>query len=226
MTRSSLPLTPSALFAAEQPVVAVRHAAVRYFRPAVEPPDLPAYVLALDPGTSTGLALAGREPLRDGRGPWRWLALRTLPLHRAIPLVLQALEDLGPERLLVLVEDARLVKYGTAAVRTQGAGSVKRDCAIWEAALADAAEELALGPRLVVRFVKPGGRWSLRKVEAGKLALVTGCTLAGSVHARDAAALAWEHFLHEPIPRWASLHLLGVAPTPARSTRRNRPKTR
>ena len=51
--------------------------------------------------------------LLDGRGPWRWLALRTLPLHRAIPLVLQALEALGPERMLVLVEDARLVKHGT-----------------------------------------------------------------------------------------------------------------
>lgn len=211
MTRSSLALTHAALFAADQPVVAVRHAAVRYFRPPVEPPDLPAYVLALDPGTSTGLALAGREPLLDGRGPWRWLALRTLPLHRAIPLVLQALEALGPERMLVLVEDARLVKHGTREERKQGAGSVKRDCAIWDAALADAAVELALGPRLCVQFVKPGGRWSLRKVEPCKLALVTGCTLAGSVHARDAAAVAWEHFLHEPIPRWAALQQLTLA---------------
>lgn len=226
MTRSSLPLTPAALFAADHPVVAVLHTPVHYFRPPVDPPDLPAYVLALDPGTSTGLALAGREPLRDGRGPWRWLALRTLPLHRAIPLVLEAVEALGPDGLLVLVEDARMVKHGTREERKQGAGSVKRDCAIWEAALADAAAELDLGPRLVVRFVKPGGRWSLRKVEAGKLALLTGCTLAGSVHARDAAAVAWEHFLHEPIPCWASLQLLGADPTPARSTRRNRPKTR
>lgn len=171
------------------------------------PADLPTVVLGLDPGTRTGLAVATPDP----GGTWRWVELRTLPVHQALLLVRELLSEAGSLRrdVLVIVEDARQVRFGTDRVKIQGAGSVKRDCALWEDALADWLPELLPhGGRGYVLLARPGGKRSLRKCPAGQLALVTGCDLPGSSHARDAAALAWEQFLHDPAGCWRTLPAL------------------
>lgn len=171
------------------------------------PEDLPTVVLGLDPGTRTGLAVA----TPDRAGTWRWVDLRTLPVHQALLLVRELLAEAGNLRrdVLVIVEDARQVRFGTDRVKIQGAGSVKRDCALWEDALADWLPELLpYGGRGYVLLASPGGKRSLRKCPAGQLALVTGCDLPGSSHARDAAALAWEQFLHDPVGCWRALPAL------------------
>lgn len=182
---------------------AVRTAA--RLRPA--PDHLPAVVLGLDPGTRTGLAVAALDP----GGTWRWVDLRTLPVHQALLLVRELLAEAATLRrdVLVVVEDARQVRFGTDRVKIQGAGSVKRDSTLWQDALADWLPELLPhGGRGYVLLARPGGKRSLRKCPAGQLALVTGCDLPASAHARDAAALAWEQFLHDPPAAWRAVQLL------------------
>lgn len=86
--------------------------------------------IGIDPGTHTGMAV---WDTRQGR----FLSLVTLPIHRAIMDVLQwqvaCLQS--HEQMEVVIEDARQRNWfghGDVAAKAQGAGSVKRDCSIWE----------------------------------------------------------------------------------------------
>jgi hypothetical protein len=146
------------------------------------------YALGIDPGTSTGVALALPEPEALG---YRWAELQTLPLHRALAYVqdhvLRLATEPGCARVLVVVEDARLISG--PAHQKLGAGSIRRDCKVWEELLADLGAELD-GLRII--FVKPT-RGGLRKLTAEQLATYTGCQLKGSQHARDAAGLLFPH---------------------------------
>lgn len=86
--------------------------------------------IGIDPGTHTGLAVWDS---RKGR----FLFLATLPIHLALQEVGKwQLTCLNADtELEVVFEDARQrTWYGTGDVsaRMQGAGSVKRDCSIWE----------------------------------------------------------------------------------------------
>ena len=91
--------------------------------------------IGIDPGTHTGVAV---WDTREGK----FLSLETLPIHRALHLVhsLKRACDGHGEDIQVVFEDARLRKWfgeGDTNAKKQGAGSVKRDCSIWEDFLKD-----------------------------------------------------------------------------------------
>ena len=81
--------------------------------------------IGIDPGTHTGLAIWDS---RKGA----FLSLETLPIHRALQVVLHMSKEW---EVVVVFEDARQRKWfgeGDISAKQQGAGSVKRDCSIWE----------------------------------------------------------------------------------------------
>ena len=83
------------------------------------------FYIGIDPGTHTGMAVWDSK---EGK----FLSLETLPIHRAMVEVMNL--RIGRE-ILVVFEDARQRKWygkGDTNAKLQGAGSVKRDCAIWE----------------------------------------------------------------------------------------------
>lgn len=86
-------------------------------------------------------------------------------------------------KIFVRVEDARKVKYKTDPVKSQGAGSVKRDCSIWE--------EFLTG--LGMAFEMPRPNKAITKWDAIQFKKYTGYTGLTSKHARDAAMLVFNY---------------------------------
>ena len=83
--------------------------------------------IGIDPGTHTGIAI---WDTREGR----FLSLETLPIHQAMVKVMVWKDNVGDD-LQVVFEDARQrtwFGHGDTNAKLQGAGSVKRDCSIWE----------------------------------------------------------------------------------------------
>lgn len=83
--------------------------------------------IGIDPGTHTGIAV---WDTREGR----FLSLETLPIHQAMVKVMVWKDNVGDD-LQVVFEDARQrtwFGHGDTNAKLQGAGSVKRDCSIWE----------------------------------------------------------------------------------------------
>lgn len=150
-------------------------------------------LIGIDPGTNTGFAVKAFEGVSE-----RITDARSLPLHSAF----SALQDVDKASTLVVFEDARLRDwYGAAEQQlyrkyignmpmTQqerhaykglllGAGSVKRDSAIWEDFLTD-------GGFMFVAM-KPAAKKT--KMKADFFKRVTGFTGRTNEHARDAAFL-------------------------------------
>lgn len=129
--------------------------------------------VGIDTGTHTGLAVW------DGRA---FTKLETLPIHRALEMVARLQEEHGAQ-LAVVFEDARKRRwYGRAGrEKLQGAGSIKRDAAIWQAFC----EERG------INFVMVPPRPGLTKWSADYFARVTGWKGRCSEHARDAALLVF-----------------------------------
>ena len=131
--------------------------------------------IGIDPGTHTGVAVWDSK---EGR----FLSLETMPIHRAMDLVRMARDD--NEAIQVIFEDARLRTWfgkGNVSAKAQGAGSVKRDCSIWEDFLTD----------MEIPFVttKPGN--VATKVTPSWFRKLTGWEGRCSEHARDAAMLVF-----------------------------------
>lgn len=83
--------------------------------------------IGIDPGTHTGIAI---WDTREGK----FLSLETLPIHQAMVKVMVWKDNVGDD-LQVVFEDARQrtwFGHGDTNAKLQGAGSVKRDCSIWE----------------------------------------------------------------------------------------------
>ena len=132
-------------------------------------------LIGIDTGTHTGVAIYETISKRIER-------LETLPIHKAMALVLAtALEN--PNDTHVYFEDARLRKWFGRSGREQlqGAGSVKRDCAIWEEYLTD----------YKILFTPIAPKNNTTKLTANYFAKVTGWTARSSGHARDAAMLVF-----------------------------------
>ena len=132
-------------------------------------------LIGIDTGTHTGVAIYETISKRIER-------LETLPIHKAMALVLAtALEN--PNNTHVYFEDARLRKWFGRSGREQlqGAGSVKRDCAIWEDYLTD----------YKIPFTPIAPKNNTTKLTADYFAKVTGWNARSSGHARDAAMLVF-----------------------------------
>lgn len=130
------------------------------------------FIVGIDPGVTTGLALW--EP-----GPKRLDEVSSMGIVEAM-LRVQRIQQAGT-LLMVVYEDARLRTYFGAKGREalQGAGSIKRDCSVW-------AEWLAhLG--CAYKAVSPRAKG--RKLDAGQFERLTGWTARTNEHARDAAML-------------------------------------
>lgn len=136
------------------------------------------YYIGIDPGTRTGLAVWNGGTFTE---------VTSLPLHAALLRVRDLRDHLGCKGIVVVFEDARLRKwYGTATARQdrarlQGAGSVKRDCAIWEEALTDWG----------IEYAKVAPKNNYTKMTADAFRRLTGWTERTNEHGRDAAMLVW-----------------------------------
>jgi hypothetical protein len=139
------------------------------------PADISSYdvLIGIDPGTNTGIALkkCGIFQMVD-----------TMTVVEAVLIVHWIKEECSKKglSLLVRVEDARLRTFfgKTGPEKWKGAGSVMRDCAIWEAELA----------RLEIDFqlVHPK---NVKATTAEAFAKITGWKGRTSIHAREAGWL-------------------------------------
>ena len=130
--------------------------------------------IGIDPGTHTGVAV---WDTREGK----FLSLETLPIHRAISKV-GFIAEIHKGDVRVVFEDARQrtwFGHGDTNAKLQGAGSVKRDCSIWE----DFCKDYE-----IPYWAKPPVKGAT-KVSAEYFKTISGYKGRTSEHARDAAML-------------------------------------
>lgn len=134
--------------------------------------------IGIDPGTHTGFAVW------DDREQ-KFIEMETMSIHRAIAAVMEYRykTQVMHEELMVIFEDARQRTWfgrdKNTNAKLQGAGSIKRDCSIWEDFLKDYS--------IPFRAVPPmkGGT----KLTSGYFKMLSGWEGKTSNHARDAAML-------------------------------------
>ncbi|TGK36291.1 hypothetical protein EHO65_18230 [Leptospira andrefontaineae] len=150
----------------------------------------PRYYIGIDPGTKTGFAVWNTETRK-------FEEICTLSIDEAIKKLtdnigkpIPGLIDMRQD-LLVLVEDARKRKWfgKNGRGKLQGAGSIKRDCTIWEKFLTK--------NKIPFEMVHPmAGR---TKWNAQDFKKYTGWTKRTSEHARDAALIVFGRGSHLPL---------------------------
>lgn len=135
--------------------------------------------IGIDTGRHTGFAVW------DGT---RFVELDTKSISAAILETLRYAANFGRENVTVYIEDARLRTWiprekslAEFKGRAQGAGSVKRDCSIWEDFCAEEG----------IRLVKVPPKYNTTKLSAAAFARITGYKGRTSEHARDAAMLVF-----------------------------------
>lgn len=131
--------------------------------------------IGIDTGTHTGIAIWNATKKQFER-------IATLPIHKAMDLVKEYYATHGSS-LKVRYEDARLWMHhqNTDKGRIQGAGSIKRDGAIWEAFLTDL--------KVNYESVRPNNK--ITKLDKEQFARHTRYTGLTSNHGRDAAMLVY-----------------------------------
>lgn len=133
--------------------------------------------IGIDPGVKTGISyINGSKKVA-----------KTMAIHNAINFII----DLSNKDIEahIRVEDARKRKWfgSNAKLKQQGAGSVKRDCSIWE----DFLNQINKNSNNKITFemlhpVKGG-----TKISKEMFKKITGITSATSEHARDAFMLVY-----------------------------------
>ena len=129
----------------------------------------PTCIIGIDPGTHTGVAIKEGGMLK---------IVETGKIWWAINLVHEWAEYHGKGNTLVRIEDARKRTWfgNTGAEKYKGAGSIARDCAIWEETLTE------LG--IPFQLVHPK---NVKATTADHFKRLTGWTGRTSIHAREAA---------------------------------------
>ena len=130
--------------------------------------------IGIDPGTHTGVAVWDTT-----RG--EFLLVVTLQVHRALDVV-RGWAAQHHDDIQVVFEDARLRTWfgkGDTNAKMQGAGSVKRDCSIWE----DFCKDYG-----IPYWAKPPVKGAT-KVSADYFKMVSHYQGRTSEHSRDAAML-------------------------------------
>jgi hypothetical protein len=134
-------------------------------------------IIGIDPGTQTGVAVWDRKDQK-------FRAIHTLSIHRALQFV-TSLNATHPGEVFVRFEDARKRKFFRGEnmdKKQQGAGSIKRDCSIWEDFLTDNH----------IPFDNPAAAKMKTKYKADMFQKLTGWKHITSSHARDAAMLVFK----------------------------------
>jgi hypothetical protein len=131
------------------------------------------YYIGIDPGVQTGYALwdSNQKKILD---------TNTSMIHLVMEDVKFAHNFFNKE-VFVRIEDARKRKWFGIAGREklQGAGSIKRDCSIWE--------DYLKGLAIPFELVAPKNNKT--KISEYYFTKITGYTKRTSAHARDAAML-------------------------------------
>ena len=139
------------------------------------------YWAGIDPGEHTGVAMYDGAQLVE---------VTTVQIHRALQMVASFVEVAQANGIPVKVvfEDARKRRWLPSEKnaseyrgRLMGAGSVKRDCTIWEDFLKD----------LGVDFIAQDPRAGMTKLSPEAFVRLTGWKGRTSNHARDAAMLVY-----------------------------------
>ncbi len=129
-------------------------------------------LIGVDPGVKTGFAVIYNSEKK---------AL-TLTIHNALQQVKSLLKEHG--EIHVRVEDARKRKWfgKNSHSKQQGAGSIKRDCKIWDDFLKELSKEKHTS--LTYEMIHPikGGT----KIEKELFKKISGIKTSTSEHARDA----------------------------------------
>ena len=130
--------------------------------------------IGIDPGKHTGVAIWDTREVR-------FLSLDTMPIHDALDLV-RGYANINNRDMQVVFEDARQRTWygkGDTNAKAQGAGSVKRDCTIWE----DFCKDYG-----ITFWAKPPVKGAT-KVSADYFKMVSHYQGRTSEHSRDAAML-------------------------------------
>ena len=133
--------------------------------------ESPIVVIGIDPGTNTGFSVVLRGELDNVETTTIFMALTAVSgLRQKYPL----------NSILVRFEDARLRKWfgKSGPEKWKGAGSIMRDCAIWEETLTS----------LGIPFEKVAPR-DVKATTAEQFEKITGWKSRTSIHAREAAWL-------------------------------------
>jgi len=130
-------------------------------------------LIGIDPGTNTGCAV------KEGH---KWQSVETLTIFEAINRVIEWKKSCDAHlwTMIVRIEDARKRTWfgKSGAERWKGAGSIGRDCAIWEETLT------ALG--IPFEMVHPK---NVKSTTSDGFKKITGWQGRTSIHAREAAWL-------------------------------------
>ncbi|AXI04766.1 hypothetical protein HYN46_17115 [Aquirhabdus parva] len=130
------------------------------------------YLVGIDPGVKTGFAT-------KKKGSKQLIRVKTTTIIQAIEWIKELL--LNGCTVDLHIEDARKRTWFTGGrEKAQGAGSIKRDCQIWE-------EWAKTQPGVTLHLIAPKN--SMTKVKDGIFKKITGHEGRTSEHARDAAML-------------------------------------
>ena len=137
----------------------------------------PRIIIGIDPGTLTGIAVwdADKQSL---------LLVESMPIHKALDKVL-GIDTSFKDQVLVRWEDARLRRWfgRNSNHKQQGAGSIKRDCRIWEAFFEDyGIKNEPLAPKNIAT-----------KIKSDAFKKITKWTKQTSEHGRDAAMMVFKY---------------------------------
>ena len=137
------------------------------------------FYIGIDPGVNTGLSIWDKKQKT-------LIQVQTIAIHKAWEIV-TTFQNANHD-LFIRVEDARQRKWipqekniKQRVGRAKGAGSVSRDCTIWEDFLTD----------LKVDFEMVAPRKGMTKYDEETFKKITGYSKQTSSHARDAAMLVY-----------------------------------
>ncbi len=131
-------------------------------------------IIGIDPGVKTGIAVWDTDTSEFAQ-------IKTCG-------ILEAMETVNDWRAvseaILIIEDARKRKWfgNNSSAKRMGAGSIKRDCKIWQ--------EYCDYHNLQCYFKPPSK--GMTKWDSDKFKVVTGWQRRTSEHARDAALLVWK----------------------------------
>ena len=132
-------------------------------------------LIGIDPGVKTGVGIInGNQRIAEA-----------MPIHQAMQSIVNLVNK--KKDIHIRIEDARLRKWfgQNSAAKKQGAGSVKRDCKIWEDFLTD----LKKSSQQSITFEMIHPVKGATKINAKMFRQITGIQQRTNEHGRDAYML-------------------------------------